>query len=69
MEIEKRVVQVKELVVTLSPRELAIIEDALNYADDNFSDVEFLDGAADIEKPEVNALWLTFYTARKGIEG
>ena len=67
IKVDKQVV-INGLAVTLSERELAIIEDALNFADDNFNDISFLNGPDhDVKKPELNAIWLEFYNARKEI--
>jgi len=68
IKVDKEVV-FKGLVVTLSERELSIIEDALNFADDNFYDISFLNGEeVDVKKGELNAIWLEFYNARKEID-
>jgi len=68
IKVDKEVV-IKEIVVTLSERELAIIEDAVNFADDNFYDISFMKfDEHDVTRPELNAVWLQFYQARKEIE-
>ena len=68
IKVDKEVV-IKEIVVTLSERELAIIEDAVNFADDNFYDISFMKfDEHDVTRSELNAVWLQFYQARKEIE-
>ena len=69
IKVDKEVV-FKGLAVTLSERELTIIEDALNFADDNFYDISFLNGdEPDVTRGELNAIWLEFYQTRKEVEG